>query len=172
MRRREDRVQSITACVLILLFTIIVPVLAIVFGGHVYRTETDAAQAESAHMRMVKVTAVETATTPLNAFTTQTKVSWRENDGTDRTAEYFSKDYVKPGTSWNIWLDETGHIVAPPEYSSAAGKAVLWTVGAIAGVLVVFLSGFLVLRGRLDRRRLQRWEAEWVGVDRLWGNRS
>ncbi|MFI9508551.1 DUF3592 domain-containing protein [Nocardia sp. NPDC052566] len=172
MRRREDRVQTVVAATLTVLFLVIVPVLAIVFGGWIYRTEAVAVQARTAQLSRVEATVTEVGKTPLYAPVTPAKVTWRDAGDVIHNGEYPSTTMVRPGETVTIWLDRSGAIVPAPSDTKAASKAVLLTSGVLLGVLVVFAAAYYGLRGGLDRRRLRQWESDWVIADLSWGNHA
>ncbi|WP_159849629.1 Rv1733c family protein [Nocardia sp. CY41] len=170
LRRKEDRVQTGVAVLLALVFLIVVPVLAVTVGGRVYRVETAAVQAETARLRQVDATVVETGKAPLYAPVVPARVSWKDADGVAHTGDYQSTTVVEPGSTVPIWLNERGAIVEPPSPSRPASKAVMLTAGAMLGVSVVFAGSYLLVRRGLDRRRLRRWESEWIAADLTWGH--
>ncbi|MBF6468474.1 hypothetical protein IU427_25365 [Nocardia beijingensis] len=170
LRRREDRVQTGVAVLLALVFLIVVPVLAVTVGGRVYRTETAAVRAETARLHQVDATVVETGKAPLYAPVVPARVSWKDADGVAHTGDYQSTTVVEPGSTVPIWLNERGAIVEPPSSSRPASKAVMLTAGAMLGVSVVFAGSYLLVRRGLDRRRLRRWESEWIAADLTWGH--
>jgi hypothetical protein len=98
------------------------------------------------------------------------KVRWTAPDGSAHTAEARVAPGSKAGTSVTIWTDPQGHLVTRPTTASEATfRATL--IGALVGVsagAVPFVGG-LVLRGRLERRRLDRWDAEWARLGPQWG---
>ncbi|BDT91981.1 hypothetical protein IFM12275_19570 [Nocardia sputorum] len=162
--------QTGVAVLLALVFLIVVPVLAVTVGGRVYRTETAAVQAETARLRQVDATVVETGKAPLYAPVVPARVSWKDADGVAHTGDYQSTTVVEPGSTVPIWLNERGAIVEPPSASQPASKAVMLTAGAVLGVSVVFAGSYLLVRRGLDRRRLRRWETEWIAADLTWGH--
>lgn len=170
LRRKEDRLQTGAAALLALVFLIVVPVLAATVGGTVYRVETAAVQAETARLHQVDATVIETGKAPLYAPVIPARVSWKDAEGVTHTADYQSTTVVEPGSTVPIWLNEGGAIVEPPSSTQAASKAVLLTAGALLGVAAVLGGSYWVLRRSLDRRRLQRWESEWVAADPTWGH--
>ncbi|QIS12092.1 Rv1733c family protein [Nocardia arthritidis] len=172
MRRREDRLQSACAIALLVLFLAAAPLLAVLLGGRVYRSENAAVQAEFASLHEVSATVLETGKAPLYSPITPVKVAWKDADGSEHTAAYSSTKIVKPGATLNIWLNGAGNVVEPPADSRAASKAVLVTSGAVFGVLIGCVACYLGLRYSLDRRRLRQWETDWITADLLWGNHS
>lgn len=172
MRRREDRLQSAAVLVLTLLFLILAPVLALTVGTSIYRAEHLAVQADLARLHRVQATVVETGKAPLYSPITPATVSWREPDGSERRADYPSTKFIEPGATLTIWLDGAGEIVQPPSESRAASKAILLLSGVLSGLAAGMVIGYLLLRFGLDRRRMRRWDSEWVTADLLWGNRG
>ncbi|WP_157172261.1 Rv1733c family protein [Nocardia pneumoniae] len=170
LRRREDRLQTGLAAVLVLVFLIVVPVLAVTVGGTIYRVETAAVQAETVRLHQVDATVIEVGKAPLYAPVVPARVSWKDAEGVTHTADYQSTTVVEPGSTVSIWLNEGGVIVEPPSSTQAASKAVLLTAGALCGVSAVLGGSYWLVRRGLDRRRLRRWESEWVAADLTWGH--
>ncbi|MFG2882673.1 hypothetical protein ACGFYV_10205 [Streptomyces sp. NPDC048297] len=99
------------------------------------------------------------------------KVRWTRPDGSVHTGEARVPLGSKAGTPVTVWTDPRGHLVTRPTAPSEAGfRASLMggLVGVSAGA-VPFVGG-LVLRGRLERRRLARWDAEWARFGPQWGS--
>lgn len=172
MRRREDRVQTMVAAALALVFLIVVPVLVLVVGVRVYHTETAVVQAKIAQLHKVDATVTETGKAPLYAPIMPTKVQWKDADGAAHIEDYQSTTVVQPGQSVTIWLNGADKIVEPPSQTQALSKAVLLTAGALFGVLIMMGGCYFALRRGLDRKRLRRWEMEWATADLRWGSHS
>ncbi|GAA5092254.1 Rv1733c family protein [Nocardia iowensis] len=172
MRRREDRVQTLVAAALTLVFLIAVPVLVMSVGARVYHTETAAVQAETAKLQQVEATVTATGKAPLYAPIMPAKVEWKDADGVIHTDDYQSTTVVEPGSTVTIWLNGAGRIVEPPSPDQALSKAVLLTSGALLGVVLALVGCYFALRRALDRRRLRMWEMEWATVDLRWGSHS
>ncbi|MFC9435825.1 hypothetical protein [Nocardia sp. NPDC057030] len=172
MRRREDRVQTMVAAALALVFLIIVPVLVLTVGVSVYHTETAVVQAKTAQLHQVEATVTETGKAPLYAPIMPAKVQWKDADGVVHTEDYQSTTLVQPGQSVTIWLNGADKIVEPPSGTQALSKAVLLTGGALLGATIVVAGSYFALRRGLDRRRLRMWEMEWATADLRWGSHS
>jgi hypothetical protein len=99
------------------------------------------------------------------------KVRWTLPDGSAHTGEARVPLGSKAGTPVTVWTDPQGHLVTRPAAASEAGfRAAL--IGGLVGVsagAVPFVGG-LVLRGRLERRRLDHWDAEWARFGPQWGS--
>ncbi|WP_405163775.1 hypothetical protein OG203_01230 [Nocardia sp. NBC_01499] len=172
MRRREDRVQTMVAAALALVFLILVPLLVMSVGARVYRTETAVVQAKTAQLHQVDATVTETGKAPLYAPIMPAKVQWKDADGVVHTDDYQSTTVVSPGQSVTVWLNGANKIVEPPSSTQALSKAVLLTSGALFGAMLLVVGCYFTLRRSLDRRRLRMWEMEWATADLRWGSHS
>ncbi|WP_069160849.1 Rv1733c family protein [Nocardia altamirensis] len=172
MRRKEDRVQTLVAVALALVFLIILPVLIMSVGTRVYRTESAAVQAETAQLRQIEATVTATGKAPLYAPIMPATVQWKDADGTLHTDDYQSPTVVEPGATVTLWLNGAGRIVEPPSQSKALSKALLLTTGAVFGATVLLAGCYVGLRHTLDQRRLRMWEMEWATADLRWGSHS
>ncbi|MEV6559914.1 hypothetical protein AB0M22_29630 [Nocardia sp. NPDC051756] len=172
MRRREDRVQTLVAATLALVFLIVVPLLVLTVGVSVYHTETAVVQAKTAQLHQVDATVTETGKAPLYAPIMPAKVQWKDADGVVHTEDYQSTTLVQPGQTVTIWLNGADKIVEPPSGTQALSKAVLLTGGALLGATIVVAGCYFALRRSLDRRRLRMWEMEWATADLRWGSHS
>jgi hypothetical protein len=170
MRRRIDRVQSLVGAMLIMVFLISAPLLAISVGGRVYAEEDRVVRAQIAQLHQIDATVIEIGKTSLYAPITSARVQWLDAAGVTRTADYQSSTGVKPGATVQIWLDQNGNIAAPPVPSRPMSKAVVTTTALVSVILTCCCVCHLLLRCGLDRRRARLWETEWATVQRSWGN--
>ncbi|WP_317441908.1 hypothetical protein [Streptomyces collinus] len=98
------------------------------------------------------------------------EVRWAGADGAAHSGQARVAPGSKAGTAVTVWTDERGHLVTRPTTASEATLRATLTgglVGLSAGA-VPFVGG-LVLRGRLERRRMDRWDAEWARLGPQWG---
>ncbi|KOG29032.1 Rv1733c family protein [Streptomyces resistomycificus] len=98
------------------------------------------------------------------------EVRWTMADGSAHEGQV----RVPPGSTFGapvtVWTDPQGRLVSEPATPAQARlRAALigGLIGASAGT-VPFVCG-RVLRGRLERRRLDRWDTEWALLGPLWG---
>ncbi|MGW5652264.1 Rv1733c family protein [Streptomyces humi] len=98
------------------------------------------------------------------------RVGWTVEDGTVHTGQARVVAGSKEGTPVTVWTDPRGHLVTRPATASEAHlRAGL--IGGLVGLsaaAVPFVAG-LVARGRLERRRMDRWDAEWSRLGPQWG---
>ncbi|MFF4352999.1 hypothetical protein [Streptomyces sp. NPDC001530] len=98
------------------------------------------------------------------------KVRWTAADGSPHAGQARVYAGSTAGTPVTVWTDPDGRLVSRPATASQARlRASL--VGILVGVSaagVPFVGGRL-LRGRLERRRMEQWDEEWERVGPLWG---
>jgi hypothetical protein len=98
------------------------------------------------------------------------KVHWAAADGSPRAGQARVPGGSAEGTPVTVWTDRDGQLVTrPATVSQARLRASL--VGLLMGVSVAgvpFVGGRLV-RERLERRRMEQWDEDWLRVGPLWG---
>ena len=98
------------------------------------------------------------------------KVRWTVADGSSHTGQTRVRPGSAAGTAVTIWTDPQGRLVTRPATASQARlRASL--IGGVVGVsaAAVPLVGGRVLRGRMERRRMELWDEEWARFGPLWG---
>ncbi|MFI2642409.1 hypothetical protein [Streptomyces sp. NPDC018610] len=101
------------------------------------------------------------------------QVRWTAPDGAGRTGRIRVASGSAAGTAVTVWTDRGGRLVTRPPTAAQAHTRSL-VIGGLAGVgaaAVPFVCGRL-LRARLERRRLDRWDVEWARFDPLWGRET
>ena len=91
------------------------------------------------------------------------QVRWAGADGSVHTGQARVAPGSAAGSPVTLWTDPRGHLVSrPATVSEATFRAAL--MGGLVGLsaaAVPFVGG-LALRGRLERRRMDDWDAEWA----------
>ncbi|TLS47859.1 hypothetical protein FE633_02530 [Streptomyces montanus] len=98
------------------------------------------------------------------------EVRWTAADGSPHSGQARVEPGSRAGTPVKVWTDREGRLVTKPAGASQAGlRAGL--AGALVGAsaAVVPLGGGRLLRRRLDRRRMEQWDADWARVGPQWG---
>ncbi|WP_367324978.1 hypothetical protein [Streptomyces sp. HUAS ZL42] len=101
------------------------------------------------------------------------KVSWTATDGSPHSGQARVVPGSNAGTPVTVWTDRQGRLVTQPAtVSEARLRASL--IGGLAGVsaAAVPFAGGRALRGRLERRRMDLWDAEWALFGPLWGRKT
>ncbi|MCF3136721.1 Rv1733c family protein [Streptomyces olivochromogenes] len=99
-----------------------------------------------------------------------TKVRWTLTDGSSHTGQARVAPGSKAGTPITVWTDPRGHLVTRPVTAAQAHRRAN-LIGGLAGVstaAVPFITG-LAVRGRLERHRMDHWDAEWARFGPQWG---
>jgi hypothetical protein len=98
------------------------------------------------------------------------KVRWSVPGGSTRTGQARVLPGSAAGTPVTVWTDSRGRLVTRPTAADQARFRSAF-VGALVGVsaATVPFVAVLALRGRLERRRMDRWDAEWARLGPQWG---
>ncbi|MFR0354373.1 Rv1733c family protein [Streptomyces sediminimaris] len=101
------------------------------------------------------------------------RVRWKGQDGSRHTGQVRVGAGSAAGSAVTVWTDPHGELVTkPPTASQARMRSVL--IGVLVGLsaaAVPFVGG-RVLCGRLERRRMARWDAEWARFGPRWGRNT
>ncbi|MFF4547185.1 hypothetical protein [Streptomyces sp. NPDC001435] len=98
------------------------------------------------------------------------KVRWTVADGSLHTGQARVAPGSGAGTPVTVWTDPQGHLVTRPATASQARlrAGLIGTLGGVSAAVVPFVAG-RALRGRLERRRMDRWDTEWARLGPQWG---
>lgn len=100
-------------------------------------------------------------------------VRWTAPDGSTRTDEVRVVPGTPAGDRVTVWTDRSGALTAAPVGAGEARlHAALLGVLASASVGGVVLGAAWLVRARLDRRRMEQWDAEWERIDTRWGRKT
>ncbi|MEX3105718.1 MULTISPECIES: hypothetical protein [unclassified Streptomyces] len=176
LRRRSDVVEA-----WVLLGAWVFAVLTGVLAGWAAADSMERGLArERAEWHTVEGTLTESAPPPSAdpqspARTEQlwTKVTWPGPDGIPHSGQVRVPAGSSAGTHVQVWTDAQGRLVTEPTTPSQA-RLRSTLVGTLAGTTtaaIPFITGRL-LRGRLERRRMDQWGADWARFDPLWGRRQ
>jgi len=174
LRRRWDRLESVTLVVAAVLFALCaVPAVAVAGAFH-----ADGVAAER-HGRWVEARLLADAPAPMRVspestmVRTTAKVRWSDADGTVRTGVAPVVPGTEAGTTVRLWLAPGGKLVTgPPDRLETVTRAVFAGVGVQLLAGGVLLLGYLTIRRLLDRRRAAAWDAAWSAADLRWGRRG
>ncbi|MFE7173745.1 hypothetical protein [Streptomyces sp. NPDC057616] len=101
------------------------------------------------------------------------KVGWFAPDGSRHTGQVRVGPGSAAGTAVTVWTDPQGELVTkPPTPAQAHMRSSL--IGVLVGLsaaAVPFVGG-RVLCGRLERRRMSQWDAEWARFGPRWGRNT
>ncbi|MFL4946589.1 hypothetical protein ACJ6WE_04280 [Streptomyces sp. MMS24-I31] len=101
------------------------------------------------------------------------KVRWTATDGTSHAGQARVRPGSAVGTPVTVWTDSQGRLVTRPATAAQARTraVVIGGLVGVSGAAVPFVAG-RVLRGRLERRRMDQWDTEWARFGPLWGRKT
>lgn len=169
LRRRSYAVEA-WAFLLAMLIAVAGAVLVGVSLAH----DLDGRYAQQRHERH-RVAAVLTQDAPAHYGATRVEVRgrWTAPDGTARTGIIKASPGTSRGVEVPVWTDDQGALAAKPLSASVARFQADVLAGAAAlGILAGALLGCAVTAKVLNRRRTDRWAADWAAADALWGHRN
>ncbi|MFF7929753.1 hypothetical protein [Streptomyces sp. NPDC007940] len=100
------------------------------------------------------------------------EVAWIGADGSAHTGQVRVDPGSTQGTAVTVWTDARGRLMTQPatEGQAEIRGAMIGGLVGISTAAVPFVGG-RVLRGRMERRRLERWDTDWAHFGPLWGGR-
>jgi hypothetical protein len=176
LRRRTDKIATFLAALLLLVFLVGAPLLAIAAYGWAGRVGAAELRAERSWHT---VPAVVLKSVPVqNSFASGlfsyswVPARWQAPNGQVRTGNIAVEAGIAAGRKVRIWVDGTGRPTDPP-LAPRAVHARATTVALVATLVLVTVLSVLAWAGRklLDRRRLADWELAWAIVGPQWTKR-
>jgi hypothetical protein len=173
LKRRADRVE--TWVVLgVWTLTVLVGVLA---GATVSRSVEEGLARERAEWRPLVARLAERApgTAAENGRASRAErvwatARWTAGDGSSHSGQLRVPAGSAAGTPVTVWTDPEGRQVTRPATASQARVRAALT-GGVAGIgaAIVPLVGGRAVCGRLERRRIDQWDAAWARFGPMWG---
>ena len=176
LRRRTDKIATLLAALLLLVFLAGAPLLAIAAYG--WAGQVGAAE-QRAERSWREVPAVLQKSVPApNSFGTGlfgyswVPARWVAPNGQARSGRIPVEVGMAAGRTVPIWVDAAGRPTDAP-LTDRAVQARAATVAAVATLALVVVLAVLAWAGRklLDRRRLTDWELAWAIVGPKWTRR-
>ncbi|MEU9573546.1 hypothetical protein AB0D62_27490 [Streptomyces massasporeus] len=173
LKRRADRVEA-WVVLGVWLLTVFVGVLA---GTAVSRSVEDGLARERAEWRPLVGRLAERApgTATENARVSRAEqvwatARWTAVDGSEHSGQLRVPAGSAAGAPVTVWTDPEGRqVTRPVTEPQARVRASL--IGGVAGLCaaIVPLGAGRGLRSRLERRRIDQWDAEWSRFGPMWG---
>ncbi|MEV7736442.1 hypothetical protein AB0O75_30920 [Streptomyces sp. NPDC088921] len=100
------------------------------------------------------------------------KVAWTGADGSAHEGQVRVDPGSTQGTPVTVWTDARGRLMTQPatEGQARIRAAMIGVLVGVSTAAVPFVGG-RVLRGRMERRRLDQWNTDWAYFGPLWGGR-
>ncbi|MGW7214428.1 Rv1733c family protein [Streptomyces collinus] len=173
LKRRADRVE---AWVVLGVWTLTV-LTGVLAGTSVSRSVEDGLARERVEWRPLVARLAERApgTATENARVSRAEqvwatARWTAADGSRRSGQLRVPAGSAAGAPVTVWTDSEGRQVTRPVTASQARVRAL-LIGGVAGLCgaaVPLIAGH-ALRGRLECRRIDQWDAEWARFGPMWG---
>jgi hypothetical protein len=173
LRRRADRVEA-WVVLGVWLLTVFVGVLA---GTTVSRSVEDGLARERDEWRPLVARLAERApgTASENAHVSRAEqvwatARWTSADGSEHSGQLRVPAGSAAGAPVTVWTDPEGRQVTRPVTEPQA-RVRAFLIGGVAGLCaaVVPVVAGRALRSRLERRRIDQWDAEWSRLGPMWG---
>jgi len=177
LRRRTDKIATLVAAQLLLVFLVGAPLLAIAAYGWAGRVGAAEQRAERSWREVPAVLQMKSGPSP-SSFASGlfgyawVPARWVGPNGQARSGNIAVEVGISAGRTVTIWVDAAGRPTDPPLTDRAVqGRAA--TVATLATTLLVITLCLLTWAGRklLDRRRLADWELAWAIVGPQWTKR-
>ncbi|MEU6849433.1 hypothetical protein ABZ901_05800 [Actinacidiphila alni] len=169
LRRRSYAVEAWA----LLAFGIVAIVTAVLVGGSVAHGLQDRYAQERLERHSSKAVLTQDAPEGFGATRVSAAARWSAPDGTVRTGTVKASPESSRGAVIGVWTDANGALVpAPLPELAGQFQADVIGAGAASGVSVAALLAGAFTARFLDRRRYERWTADWARADARWGNRN
>jgi hypothetical protein len=170
LRRPVDRIHVRLVLFLGLLFVVLAP-LSVVVTARVAGNAGLRAEHVQAHTRhQVDAVVVDTSPSGSRGVLDDTvRIGWRDTAGTSHTAVVPTTGGETVGAHRSVWIDHKGRLTTHPRrHSQTVADSIMAALTAVTLLGLLFSATRTLVDRRLDRRRLELWEREWVAVAPRW----
>ncbi len=173
LRRRTDRVEAYLLAGLIVTAAVGAPLAAQAASRAAYASALSIQREQLATRQPVKARLTENAGSSTNGYTLSedvpTSATWTSATGLLKSGRGLARNGSPEGSVVIVWATRGGQLASPPLTNAQVdGQGDAGALGAVAGVVVAFLTGTGVLRYVLYRRRMAAWEADWLLTAPTW----
>jgi uncharacterized membrane protein YphA (DoxX/SURF4 family) len=173
LRRGSDRAETAMLALLLAAFLAGTPFAAHAAGSWTYAASAREAQAQHAGLYQVPATLLQAATPwSISEGGAEAQARWKAPDGQVRTGQVFVFSGAPVGSRVMVWVNQAGQLTdSPLQASQVTGRTDMARALAVIGLAVTLIILGLAGRWALDRRRLARWDAEWLATGPRWSPR-
>lgn len=179
LARSTDRTEAGLLLVVVALWLIAVPIVATA-ASIIWSGISEAATVQQQTRTTVKAHLLADAPdysyradygTPIT-LTVPVSAEWIGQDGRSHTGSVDAADGARTGDQVQIWVDASGNLADPPiSTGTAAVLMVAATVAAWFAWGMLLIGSWLVVRWRLNKRRILEWDDEWETFEPVWSGR-
>ena len=179
MRRRSDRIEAWVTFAVVMTILLIAPLAGWWAGRESYRQDVRTNDWERQHRFSVTAVLLQDATATevavgdaaVAATVVRTPARWTDPRGLSHSGMVFAGIGAKAGDTVPVWVDDAGAVAGAPGGRNPGMDATVPAVLAAFSVAAVLAALRRLVVWRLDRRRLQSWQAEWAVVGPRWSHR-
>ncbi|MCW2859841.1 MAG: hypothetical protein JWP48_1549 [Actinoallomurus sp.] len=170
LRRPIDRVHVRLVLVLGSLFLILAPLTVVVTARLAGNAGLRAERVQSRTRHRADAVVVDDSPNGSRGVLDETvRIGWRDPAGAAHTAVVPTVEGDTVGTHRSIWIDQPGRLTTRPrKHSQTIADSVMAALTAVTLLGLAHSAARTLIERRLDRRRLELWEREWVAVAPRW----
>jgi hypothetical protein len=170
LRRPIDRVHVRITVVLGVLFLVLAPLAVVVTARLAGAAGVHAERAQARDRHLVTAVVVDPAPSGSRGVLDETvRIGWHDVNGTPHTAVVPTPGGERLGGHRSVWIDGSGHLTTHPRrHSQTVADSVMAALTALTLLALLHSAVRTLVDRRLERRRLELWEREWVSVAPRW----
>lgn len=170
LRRGSDRAETAMLGALLAAFLACAPFAAHAAGSWTYATSVREMQAQQTATHEVRATLLQAATPwGVSEGGAEAQARWKAPDGQVRTGQVFVLSGAAVGSTVMVWVNQAGQPTdSPLELSQVVGRTNMARVLAVVALAVTLIAIGLAGHWAMYRRRLARWDAEWMATGARW----
>jgi len=173
VRRRVDRVQTILTSVFLLLLLLVTPAVAALAGAHAYTSGINAEKREQGSFRQVTATVLKVTEVSGDGaghfLHERALLQWKDPSGKLRTGPATLVIPAREREQLTRWIDGDGELSGRPHtHEQTLTRTVCDSLGLAAILVIAALETYRMCRRRLDRKRDEFWDREWLHTAPKW----
>jgi hypothetical protein len=171
-RRGTDRVEDVTAWILIVAALLLI-VVAGVTGLGVHGREAERAVLDSRSTSQVRSVLLEDAKVMISEVGERMPVRvparWTDGDGREHTGSVLVQRAQPAGAEIDVWIDGAGEITSrPANLLNAVFGGIVSAFGVLCAGGTLLVAAWLGVRRATGAVNARRWEREWAAVEPHW----
>jgi len=177
LRRRSDRIEAWVTLILMAMVLVVGPLTAWHAAGSAYYHAVRASEWDRQHRFQVTAVLVTDADVGVQApdddhpMEPTGQARWVAPEGSARTGVVTAEPDQRAGSTVVIWTDRHGAVTLPPVERNSSMDGLAAGLLAAIGVVVGVVGILTLVRRRLDNRRMDQWQTEWMFVEPGWSGR-
>jgi hypothetical protein len=173
VRRRVDRVQTLLTSLFLVFLLLVTPAVAALAGAHAYASGIKAEKREQSSFRQVTATVLKVTEISGDGsghfLHERALLQWKDSSGAVRTGLATLVTPARERDKLTRWTDGDGALSGRPHTrEQTLTRTVCDSLGLAAILVIAALESYRMGRRRLDRKRYELWDREWLYTARKW----